>query len=326
MSVVQPIATSAALPCSVYFTDTVQRSGVGGIRGKIVVVHPERKAQRALHRMVGAAGVPVEVASELETAAIDADTIVIVDASLAQSRKPVARAWIAVPGEGLSAAEAPVVASLLAAGCDHVIAHPMPILAEELLATVQKLLRRDVFGLEKYLTWSADVRSYTLDDTRDRDAAVAELAREVVLFGLPDRVSSMVSVIADELLANAIYSAPVDDAGVRHRASMPRDQGRALSGRDVVTLRWATDARYVALEIRDRWGSIDPVACATRLAAAQSTQGGMGLPLAYACCNQLVIGHAPGALTEVVALLDVRFKPTELGRSASFHVFSGDAP
>jgi len=93
-----------------------------------------------------------------------------------------------------------------------------------------------------------------------------------------------------------------------------------------VTLRWATDARYVALEIRDRWGSIDPVACATRLAAAQSTQGGMGLPLAYACCNQLVIGHAPGALTEVVALLDVRFKPTELGRSASFHVFSGDAP
>lgn len=275
--------------------------------------------------MVGAAGVPVEVATELESAAIDADTIAIVDASLAPHRKP-ARAWIAVPGEGLAAAEAPVVASLLAAGCDHVIAHPMPILAEELLATVQKLLRRDVFGLEKYLTWSADVRSYTLDDARDRDAAVAELAREVVHFGLPDRVSSMVSVIADELLANAIYSAPVDDAGVRHRTSMARDQGRPLTGRDAVTLRWATDARYLALEVRDRWGSIDPVACATRLAAAQSTQGGMGLPLAYACCNQFVIGHAPGALTEVIALLDVRFKPTELSRSASFHVFAGEAP
>jgi hypothetical protein len=303
----------------------VQRSGVGGSRGKLVVVHPERKAQRALHRMVGAAGVPVEVAAEVDAASIDADTIVIVDASLAQRRTP-ARAWIAVPGEGLAAADAPVVSALLEAGCDHVIAHPMPVLAEELVATVQKLLRRDAFGLEKYLTWSADVRSYTLEDALDRDAAVAELAREVVMFGLPDRVSSMVSVIADELLANAIYSAPIDEAGVRHRAAAPRDQARPLTGRDAVTLRWATDARYLALEVRDQWGSIDPAACAKRLAAAQSTQGGMGLPLAYACCNQLVIGHAPGALTEVVALLDVRYKPTELCRSASFHVFTGEAP
>ena len=35
------------------------------------------------------------------------------------------------------------------------------------------------------------------------------------------------------------------------------------------------------------------------------------------------LGVAPGAMTEVLTLLDVRYKPTELGRSASFHVFSG---
>jgi hypothetical protein len=39
-----------------------------------------------------------------------------------------------------------------------------------------------------------------------------------------------------------------------------------------------------------------------------------------------VINRAPGSRTEVVALLDVRFKPTDLGRSASFHVFTGDSP
>ena len=49
----------------------------------------------------------------------------------------------------------------------------------------------------------------------------------------------------------------------------------------------------------------------------------MGLPLAYACCNQFVIDRAPGVMTEVIALLDVRYKPTELGRSASFHTFTG---
>ncbi|HSN30454.1 MAG TPA: hypothetical protein VLT45_29410, partial [Kofleriaceae bacterium] len=269
----------------------MQRSAVGGARGKLVVIHPERKAQRALQRMVGAAGVPIEIAADVASASLDADTIVIADAALAASRVP-ARAWIAVPGEGLAAAEASVVAGLLESGCEHVIAHPMPVLAEELLATVQKLLKRDVFGLDKYLTWAADVRSYTLEDALDRDVAVSELAREVVAMGLPDRVGSLVSVIADELLANAIYAAPVDDNGERIHAADRREQPRSLRGRDVVTLRWATDARYLALEIRDRWGSIDPAACARRLAKAQSSTGGMGLPLAYACCNQLVVNRA----------------------------------
>ena len=84
----------------------------------------------------------------------------------------------------------------------------MPILAEELLATVQKLIRGDVFGLEKYMAWGAEVRSYTLEDARDREAAVAALAKDVIAVGLPDRVGSLVSVIADELIANALFIAP----------------------------------------------------------------------------------------------------------------------
>jgi hypothetical protein len=306
----------------------VLRPEVGAARGRIVVAHPERKAQRALHRLVGAAGVQVDVVDKLDGVPVS-DAIVIADAVLAASgAPPAASACIAVPGEGTAACDPDRVSALLDAGWDHVIAHPMPVLAEELLATVQKLLRCDVFGLEKYLTWSADVRSYTLEDAQDREAAVTDLARAVITAGLPDRVSSMVSVIADELLANALYAAPVDDAGTRVHAADPRDKVRSLTGRDVVTLRWATDARYLALEIRDRYGSIDPRTCAKRLATAQTSEGGMGLALAYACCNQLVINRAPGSLTEVVALLDVRFKPTDLGRSASFHVFTqeGGAP
>lgn len=305
--------------------------------GKVVVAHPERKAQRTLQRLVGASLCPVEVVGDLDalTGAVDASTVVVVDAGLAQARPAVrelpARAWIAVPGEGQAPAGAAAVDALLAAGWDHIVAHPMPILAEELLATVQKLRRADVFGLEKYVAWGAEVRSYALADARDRDEAVTRLARDVVAVGLPDRIGSLVSVIADELIANALYAAPVDEAGARFRAADPRDQARALTGRDAVTVRWATDARYLAIEVRDRWGSLDPAIVAPRLASGgkqspTQAEGGMGLPLAYACCNQLVIGCAAGALTEVIALLDVRYKPTELGRSASFHTFVGEAP
>jgi hypothetical protein len=31
-------------------------------------------------------------------------------------------------------------------------------------------------------------------------------------------------------------------------------------------------------------------------------------------------------MTEMIALLDVRYKPTELGRSASFHTFVASRP
>lgn len=297
------------------------------------MAHPDRKAQRTLQRIVGATQCPVEVVETVDALvkSVDENTIAVVDARLALARPKLrelpARAWIAVPGDGIAAAEASVVDALLAGGWSHIVSHPMPILAEELLATVQKLVRGSAFGLEKYMAWGAEVRSYVLDDAADRDHAVSSLAKDVVGVGLPDRVGSLISVIADELIANALYIAPVDGAGARSRAAEPRDRSRALTGRDVVTVRWATDARYLAIEVRDHWGSIDLASIAPRLAAggkrAAAKESGMGLPLAYACCNQFILGCAPGALTEVIALVDVRYKPTEMGRSASFHTFAG---
>ncbi|HEY0483088.1 MAG TPA: hypothetical protein VGD37_36455 [Kofleriaceae bacterium] len=304
--------------------------------GKLVVAHPERKAQRALQRLVGATLSPVEIVADGPAllAAVDRDTIAIVDAGIAQTtpglRDRPARAWIVVPGEGLAPAEAAAVDTLLTDGWCHVVAHPMPILAEELLATVQKLRRNDVFGLEKYIAWGAETRSYTLGDARERDDAVTTLAGDVVGVGLPDRVGSLVSVIADELIANALYLAPLDENKQRYRATEVRERGRPLRGRDVVTVRWATDARYLAIEVRDRWGTLDPAEVASRLvngkSGAAATEGGMGLALAYACCNQFVINLQPDVMTEVIALLDVRYKPTELCRSASFHTFVVDTP
>jgi hypothetical protein len=299
-----------------------------------VIAHPERKAQRSLQRLAGATLCPVEVVADLDAAlaTVDESTIAVIDAQLALGRpdlrsKP-ACAWIAVPGEGLAPAEADCVSTLLAAGWDHVITHPMPLLADELLATAQKLIRREPFGLEKYMAWGAEIRDFKLDDALDRDAVVGLVAADIGKVGLPERIGSLVSVIADELLANALYVAPVDAAGVRCHAADARDKSRPLAGRDIVTLRWGTDGRYLAIEVRDRWGSIVPETIAPRLATTKSptADGGMGLPLAYACSNQLVINLAPGALTEVIALLDIRYKPTELARSASFHTFIGEAP
>jgi hypothetical protein len=306
--------------------------------GKLVVAHADRRAQRTLQRLVGATLSPVEVAADDRAlmAAVEPDTIAIVDLALARAhpglRDRPARAWIAVPGEGAGPAEAETVEQLLATGWWHVVAHPMPILAEELLATVQKLRRGEVFGLEKYVAWGAEIRSYTLGDADERDDAVGMVTRDILGVGLPDRIGSRVSVIADELIANALYIAPLDENKRRYRASEPRGRSRPLRGRDVVTVRWATDARYLAIEVRDRWGTLEPRSAASRLATGRvhrtsaPSDAGMGLALAYACCNQFVIDLEPEVMTEVIALLDVRHGPTELGGAASFHTFLAEPP
>jgi len=312
-------------------------------RGKIVIAHPDRKVQRVLHRLAGAARWPVQLVADADAlaAAVDADAIAVVDAGLARARPALrsrpARAWIAVPGDGSAAAEPQTVETLLEAGWTHVAAHPMPVLAEELLATLLKVIRGDAFGLEKYLAWGVEVRGLALEDAGDRGAAVAAVAADVTAVGLSERVGSLAGVIADELLTNAVYAAPLDEAGQRFRARAPRDQRRGLTGRDAVTMRWGTDARYLAIEVRDRWGTLDAAAVARRIASGAAKVpsgsdssittglGGMGFLLVYACCTELVIGTAPGALTEVIALLDLRYGPAELGCATSFNGFRVDA-
>jgi hypothetical protein len=296
--------------------------------GGILVVHQDRKAQRVLGRILAATLRPVEVV-ELAAARerAGADTIVVVDIAQARGlvRAPGPR-WIAVPGEETPASPEDVGA-LLDAGWSHVLASPLGLAGDELAATAQKLLRRSIFGLEKYVGWSAVIRAATLDDALDRPGAVAALVAGVGDAGLSERVVSLASVIADELLANAIYDASIDASGHRPHQGAPRDVARALAGRDAVTLRWACDARVLALEVADAWGSLDPatpgplISRATRRSPRAETEGGMGLALAYACCHQLVVGVAPRRRTELIALIDVRHRPAEVGRAPSFHLF-----
>jgi hypothetical protein len=304
--------------------------------GAVLLVHPDRKALRTLHRILAATLRPVEVVDADAVAARAAATpgaVVVIDLGVARDRPELvatpARGWIAVPGDDAQPAAPADVAALLDAGWRHVLGTPLTLCGDELAATAQKLLRDDVFGLDKYIGWSAAVRTVRLDDAGDRAAAVAALVDGVTLAGLSERVASLASVIADELIANAIYDAPVGAAGDRPRRGVSRDQPLPLAGRDAVELRWGCDARLLAIEVGDAWGSLDP-AVPGPLIARSSRRGpsgasgddtGLGLALAYACCHQLVIGIAPGRRTELIALIDVRHRPADLGRAPSFHVF-----
>jgi hypothetical protein len=302
-----------------------------GAPRRVVVVHHDRKSQRVLHRLAAAAIRGVEVVADLEQALAREPHVAVVDAVAAPldlPRRHPTIAWVAVPGDGTVPTESMRAAALLDAGWRHVVTQPTPLLGEELVAVLGCLIGDHRPDLDHLLLAGAPVVKARLDDTSDREPAVAALVADVVKMGLSDRVASLASVIADELLSNAIFAGPVDESGRRVHAADRRDLPRKLGERDAVELRWASDARYLAIEIRDRWGSLDLSPVGPRLAGGirgnvVDSDSGMGLSLVHACCQRLHLAVARGAETSAIALVDLRHRATELARTGSVHLYGG---
>ena len=218
----------------------------------ILIVHPDRKTQRAVQRILGATGFQVEIADDLDQGirliALRASILVVVDGNLAlaprageffaAARARGTEACMTLLG-GMSSEQLPAILGLGAV--TNLLVHPMPILAEELTITAQKLMRNDLFGAEKYVLWGTTLRAVTLTRSRERADVVAQVAEQVRAIGQSPRVASMAMLLTDELLSNAVHNAPVDAAGTHYRADEPRDLDFELDERHRVELRWGCD-------------------------------------------------------------------------------------
>jgi hypothetical protein len=302
--------------------------------GSILVVHPDRKTQRMLHRVLGATLRPLDVVDNLAQAVklLDQRTpdLVVLDARTFVQQQgrltwPEATACLVLYSEEAQLPE------LLGVDClTNLLVHRTPFLAEDLTVTALKLLRRDIFGLEKYLTLGVEVVAVEPDDAQARIEIADELSHRVRELGFAPRIASLASLVADELLSNALYNGPYED-GRRYRVEDQRAAPRSLVGRERVSLRYACDARYLAIEVSDRFGSLDRVSVLRHLARCAAAGekvtfdragAGVGLGLVYQACTSLIFNLAKGVRSEVIGLIDLRFQPAELGRHvSSFNVF-----
>jgi hypothetical protein len=314
---------------------------VAELDGSLLVVHPDRKIQRSLQRILGSLGRTVTCADGVASARellrdgtpelIVVGTQVrlaegcdaVVDAALAGG----CRACLVVHDERTDVPRALFgVGSFL-----HLVTAAMPVLAEELFATAQKLLRRELFGVDKYLAWGAIVGETVIEATDDRLRAVGRLSQDVEKMQIGRRQQAAVMLAADELVLNAVHNAPVAPDGSRYLRDLPRDASRALVGRERPELRWGCDGRWFAVSVRDGFGSVEPATLIRYLGKAVERSGqvrsegpgaGIGLAMTFSAVTQLVFDVEPGVATEVIALVDVRpWPPATIPPLASFHLF-----
>jgi len=227
-------------------------------------------------------------------------------------------------------AERPFVRNLIAKNAE-------PLDAEELIATASKLLRGDLFGLDKYLLWGVEPLRIAVRDSRAKLAHVGQVASFAERLGCPARTVALVESIADELITNAIYNAPRDAAGRPKYAGVPRRQSVVLDDGEAAELAFACDGHFLGIALVDPFGALtqDTIVaylnrCLVRpepLAASHASSGaGIGLYRIFQSLSKFVVNVDPGRRTEVIALIDLRLTMKRFRQAPkSFHIFVAES-
>ncbi|HKE19677.1 MAG TPA: hypothetical protein VKB80_32595 [Kofleriaceae bacterium] len=203
---------------------------------------------------------------------------------------------------------------------------------EELVVTCEKILRRDVFGLSKYLAgFGIERHCRVVERAGERDGLVGELTEAARALGGGRRVVESVSLVADELFTNAVYNAPRDGDGKPRYAHVNRREKIVLEPSEYVRVEFGSDGRTFGMAVTDSFGALVPSSlrgsierCIARQDPIENKPGGAGIGLYAALCHadHLVFNLDPGRRTEVIALWSLARKTGGRGAGvASLHVF-----
>jgi CheY-like chemotaxis protein len=198
--------------------------------------------------------------------------------------------------------------------------------------TVTKLLTRDFFGLEKYISWGVDVQTMPVTGSTQRQQVLSEIDQYFEKIGVRRANRDRVQAVLEEMLMNAIYDAPTGADGKSLYNHLPRTEEVHLKAEEQGMVRYATDGMLVAVSVQDPFGSLQGSIILRYLEAnyggtAQDINvsqgkggGGRGLHQIVENSDLVVFNVDPGKRTEVIALFNVEVKE-KAHQNPSFHLF-----
>lgn len=204
--------------------------------------------------------------------------------------------------------------------------------ANELSATILKMIGNDIFGIEKYFP-QANRRRFALSRASERRALLDRAEAYLQELNAPARVTGDFCTVLDEFVTNAFYNAPTDAAGARRFAHLARSEEAELDRGEEVVVEMCSDGRRVGLATHDPFGSITSWFVLEHLARCfrredhkiDRARGGAGLGLYYAfdLVSHFVIDVAPGKKTEMIGIMDLDSR-TSPRRAKSLNIFQTD--
>src|SRR5207253_5524759 len=127
---------------------------------------------------------------------------------------------------------------------------------KNIMTTVTKLLSRDIFGLEKYLSWGVEIQSSQVVSSKQRAELITQVDTYFGNLGIRRANRDRIRTVIEEMLMNAIYDAPADAAGKSLYNHLPRTTELALKPEEQGVIRFATDGMLIAISVQDPFGSL----------------------------------------------------------------------
>jgi len=124
------------------------------------------------------------------------------------------------------------------------------------LITLTKVLNQDIFGLEKYLGWGVAVENVPILDSKSRDALKENMCAYFKAMGVRSSIVDRMNTVAEELLMNAIYDAPVDGTGKSLFNHLSRKTEVKLDTHQQSQFRYAGDGITLAISVVDPFGRL----------------------------------------------------------------------
>jgi CRP-like cAMP-binding protein len=201
---------------------------------------------------------------------------------------------------------------------------------KNIVTTITKLASKDVFGLEKYLSWGADIKSTPVVSSEKRPDYIRAMDEYFETLGIRRTARERAALVTEELLMNAIYDAPVDAEGKSLFNHKNRKEVIYLKPNQQGKLRYATDGMLLAVSVQDPFGSLSGAVLLKYLKSCygqeagtlDASKGGAGRGLHQIIENSdlVVFNIDPRKKTEVIALFYLD-KTDSQKTSSSFHLF-----
>jgi hypothetical protein len=187
-----------------------------------------------------------------------------------------------------------------------------PVLDErELLVTCEKVLRRNIFGIDKYVgSWGVVLHKKLITSTRDKQPLMTEFEAFLRNLDCPGSVVPAIVTVAEELLLNAVVHAPHDKNGRPRYEHLGPDPDLTLLPEEYVEVIYGCDGQRLMLSVSDHFGRLAKSTLYRYLTRGFSDQidvetksggAGLGLSLSYRSIHQLIFNIQDRRRTEVIA-------------------------
>jgi len=305
------------------------------LRHKILIVSSEASMRRSLKRLMTATGAVTEFVNDLSKLPDDPPSLIAVDLRSPSAPKmkelekvfPEVRLIAIVGGQDFGQ----MVEAVKSPRCSSVITYDEKFEPEDFIVTVTKLLHGQVFGLQKYFPWGVTLYNMEISGYEEKVKAIDVLNAYAELAGARGPVRDRMALVAEELMINAMYHAPVDDDGKPLYQHLPRKEMSGKTFDRTVKVACASNGQLFAVAVRDAYGSLDKDTVVKFLSKGtqksltpeqKESGAGLGLVTALKNANKLVFNLAPGNGTEVIALFDLDLLAKGRPGVRAVHIFT----